>query len=121
MSRLFVYGSLMTGESNHAHMRGASLLGPARTAPAFTLHDLGPYPALAARGATSVAGELFDVPASVLARLDRFEGHPDLYVRSPILLDDGTEAQAYLATPALVRGAPIIASGDYRAAARPRA
>ena len=55
--RVFVYGTLLTGESNHAWLKGASCLGRWTTPPRFTLIDLGPYPVLSAGGRTAVTGE----------------------------------------------------------------
>jgi gamma-glutamylaminecyclotransferase len=110
---LFVYGTLMSGESNATELGGAAFLGPARTAPAYSLLDLGDYPGLVAGGATAVAGELYQVTPPHLVLLDVFEEHPDLYRREPVLLADGRPAVAYL----LVRpppGAPPIAGGDWR-------
>jgi gamma-glutamylaminecyclotransferase len=98
-SLLFVYGTLRQGECNHEQMFGAEFLGPARTAAGFTLVDLGRAPALVAGGRESVAGELYDLDAAHLARLDEFEEHPVFYVRLSIPLADGRAAQAYLLPP----------------------
>lgn len=114
-ARVFVYGSLLSGEANHRELAGATLVGPAATSPVFTLVDLGPYPALLRGGVQSVKGELFLVDAGVLARLDAFEGHPELYTRATISLADGTSAEAYLFDRAKAEGCEIIASGDWRA------
>lgn len=78
--RLFVYGSLKRGGAHHEELRGARFLGEARTAPGFTLVRLGAYLALVptadtkSDAATSVPGEVFEVPADLLAALDAFEG-----------------------------------------------
>ncbi len=45
---LFVYGTLKRGCRNHRHLAGQAFVGPARTAPGFTLYDLGGYPGIAA-------------------------------------------------------------------------
>ncbi len=86
---LFVYGTLKRGCRNHRHLAGQAFVGPARTAPGFTLYDLGGYPGIAADPAAAggVAGELWTVDAAALARLDAFEGvHEGLYRRAPIAL-----------------------------------
>ena len=44
MTRVFVYGTLKRGGSNHSFLAGQRYLGPARTPPGFTLHSLGDYP-----------------------------------------------------------------------------
>ncbi|WP_415841932.1 gamma-glutamylcyclotransferase family protein, partial [Myxococcus xanthus] len=87
-TRVFVYGTLLGGEPNHRLLRGARLIGPARTQPRFTLYDYGPFPALASRGKHAVEGEVYEVDALMLAALDRLESHPRFYRRTPITLDD---------------------------------
>ncbi|MFN7976415.1 MAG: gamma-glutamylcyclotransferase family protein [Acidobacteriota bacterium] len=114
MTRLFVYGTLMHGESNHAALAGSRCLGTARTRAAFTLHDLGAYPALAAGGSLTVAGELYEVAGDALAAIDRLEGHPFWFRREPVVLDDGTDAEAYLVALRRLEGRPVIASGSWR-------
>jgi gamma-glutamylaminecyclotransferase len=113
VTRLFVYGTLLRGEPNAGWLSGARFLGPCSTRAAFTLIDLGPYPAMTAAGDGVVHGELYEIDAATLARLDDFEGHPDLYRRTPLLLADGSVAQAYLLANA-APGTPVIVSGDWR-------
>jgi gamma-glutamylcyclotransferase (GGCT)/AIG2-like uncharacterized protein YtfP len=114
MTRLFLYGTLMRGERNHLQLRGSPCLGPARTIAAYTLYDLGAYPALAAAGHASVAGELYDVPPELLAALDRFEGVPELYQRVEVRLAGGGTAQGYAMPVERLAGRPNIPSGDWR-------
>ena len=75
---VFVYGTLKRGLALEAEMRraGGKYLGPATIR--GDLYDLGPYPAVVP-GRGTVHGELYLVPKSGLARLDRVEG--DEYVR----------------------------------------
>ena len=116
--RVFVYGTLLSGEPNHRVLTGARFLGPARTVPAFELASLGPYPALVPGGDVAVVGELYEVDDAGLARLDWLEGYPELYDRQEIALTDGTRAIAYLQRPAQAEGLPRIGSGDWREARR---
>ena len=112
---VFVYGTLLRGEINHAELEGARFLREARTEPAFELVDLGEYPAMVCGGATAVHGELYAVPPALLAALDAFEGHPAFYRRSRIRLDDGRWAEAYVLPPQLGEGKPRLAGGSWRA------
>lgn len=101
--QLFVYGTLKTGCRNHHHLAGQTFLGAARTVPGFRLFDLGGYPGIAARAedAGGVIGEVWEVDADCLRKLDRFEGVDDgLYRREPIPLQAPFEqrpADAYIA------------------------
>lgn len=83
-ARLFVYGTLMRGHPNHGLLRGAAFLGPHVTEPAYTMLHLGGYPGVRKGGRTAVAGEVYRVSAAALARLDRLEDCPRLFVRECI-------------------------------------
>jgi gamma-glutamylaminecyclotransferase len=99
----------MRGEANHRLLAVGSagaFAGEARTAPRFALVDLGPYPGMISGGRNSVAGELYQLTAAILAGLDEFEGHPAYFRRSSIGLADGQAADAYLLAPAAARGRP---------------
>jgi gamma-glutamylcyclotransferase (GGCT)/AIG2-like uncharacterized protein YtfP len=113
MPALFVYGTLMTGQPNAGHLAGAAYLGPARTAAAYTLLDLGPHPGLVTGGATVVAGELYEVLPDHLHRLDVFEEHPDVYRRTAVTLADGRAVLAYLLVRPPQAPRPI-GCGDWR-------
>lgn len=110
-SLVFVYGTLMRGERYHMHLAPASFAGETKTAAAFELFDLGPYPAMVA-GQTSVTGELYRVDQVTLATLDELEGHPTYYSRRTIALADGRRAIAYLFVDDPDGAA--IPSGDWR-------
>lgn len=100
-TRLFIYGTLKRGGENHRWLAGQACLGPARTVPGFTLYSLGNYPGLVAApgDAEGVVGELWQVDAGCLARLDELEGLAEgLYLRQPIALAapaDITTAETY--------------------------
>jgi gamma-glutamylcyclotransferase (GGCT)/AIG2-like uncharacterized protein YtfP len=117
---LFVYGSLLRGEANHALLRGADLVRPARTPPTYRLVDLGPYPGLLQGGTTAVLGEVYRTPPHLLPALDKLEEHPDVYVRSDILLDGGHRVVTYLLRESLAQGKPEVATGDWRTHLRTR-
>jgi gamma-glutamylaminecyclotransferase len=111
---VFVYGTLLAGESNHGLLAEARLVATGRTQPAFQLHDLGACPGLVHGGAHAVVGEVYVVDEPTLAMLDRLEDHPEFYRRTGIVLDDGTSVETYLLTPEQVEGCPVIASGSWR-------
>jgi gamma-glutamylcyclotransferase (GGCT)/AIG2-like uncharacterized protein YtfP len=119
LDHVFVYGTLLRGESNHRILAAAQFLRVARTRPEYHLHDLGPYPALVPGGTTAIVGEVYAIDAATLAALDRLEGHPSYYERVPITLADDAVAHAYLMSRSIARGTPVIASGDWRAHRRP--
>ena len=75
--KLFVYGTLKRGCSNHDWMRGQTFLAEGITLPDYRLFDLGGYPGLvrAAQGeGVAVSGEVWEVDAEGLRRLDVLEG-----------------------------------------------
>jgi gamma-glutamylaminecyclotransferase len=111
---VFVYGTLLSGEPNHARLRGARLVAATRTEPRYTLVSLGPYPALIEGGTTSVTGEVYDVDVELLSALDRFEGVPGLYRRTAIHLLGGGVAQAYALAGVGGKRAALIPGGDWR-------
>jgi gamma-glutamylcyclotransferase (GGCT)/AIG2-like uncharacterized protein YtfP len=114
MPALFVYGTLMRGEANHRFLATQEYLGPRRTAPAFALHDLGPYPAMVA-GSGEIEGELFAIDPGILPELDRFEGHPTLFARTEIRVGpEGERALCYLYAAPLPDSARLIACGSWR-------
>jgi gamma-glutamylcyclotransferase (GGCT)/AIG2-like uncharacterized protein YtfP len=110
---LFVYGSLMRGQSNHDQLAAGRYLGEAATAPGYALVDLGPYPAMLRTGTGRVHGELYEIDDVLLARLDEFEDVHGPYRRRRIELADGSVADAYMSADDHVNG-PIVASGDWR-------
>ncbi len=118
---IFVYGSLLRGESNHGVLGGGRLVSIAVTAPRYTLIDLGAFPAMLDCGRTSIHGEVYRCDAATLARLDRLEGHPRFYERRDVALARGPRgAQGYFLVSARP-GAQPIASGDWRARRQERA
>jgi len=114
LRRIFVYGSLLAGLHNHHVLRGAPLVGPARTLPAFTMFSLGGFPGVVRGGQTAIEGEVYEVDAATLAALDQLEGHPRFYRRTPLRLEGGERAEIYLLTEAQIEGCAVVASGDWR-------
>ena len=87
--KLFVYGTLKSGQSNHETFL-SGLKGQFALVKGFTLYQGPGYP-LAARGEGTVQGELYEVDESTLQAIDAFEDCPLVYrrertaVRLPLL------------------------------------
>jgi len=111
--RIFVYGSLMRGMSNHRLIMNGHFLQEDATPPYYTLLDLGAFPAVITQGITAVYGELYEVNKDILKNLDTLEGHPQFYRRTPIQLASGQHAEIYLLN-LKVPPYRVIASGDWR-------
>ena len=94
MHKVFVYGTLKKGHGNHERLLASNskFIGNACTEPIFTMLHLGGFPGIVLGGHTPIKGELFEVDAETLARLDHLEGHPNFYQRVPVAttLEDGT-------------------------------
>jgi gamma-glutamylaminecyclotransferase len=101
---LFVYGSLRKGLPNHPLLSDASYIGTYTTRDTYYMAGLKsqayPYvteePLHASLQPTQITGELYDLPESLLQTLDALEGHPDEYMRKPVDLSDGTQAEMYV-------------------------
>jgi gamma-glutamylcyclotransferase (GGCT)/AIG2-like uncharacterized protein YtfP len=100
--RVFVYGTLKRGLSNHRHLAGQRFIGEARTTPSYRMVDCGGYPGMFAveRDGISIRGEVWEVDEACRARLDRFEDvEAGLYTYDPVKLlgpFEGQEVNTYL-------------------------
>lgn len=112
--KIFVYGTLLSGEPAHGLLGDARFIGAAHTPPAYTLLDLGEYPALVIGGCDRVAGEIYEIEAARLPELDAYEDAPAMYERRQIQLDEH-EAFTYVLRLQPPLGSARIASGAWRA------
>lgn len=112
--RVFVYGTLLSGESNNGLLRDAILEGEAETAPHFEMYSLGGFPGVVHGGRGRIRGEVYLVDQRTLDALDRLEGHPRFYVRTVVRLADGRRVETYLLERRQVAGYERISSGDWR-------
>lgn len=118
IARLFVYGTLRQGRGNHRLLDGARFLGVRHTQPAFTMVNLGSFPGVLAGGQTSIVGEVYEVTdPGMLAKIDRLEGHPQWYVRTPIRTIEGDDVEIYIYPSNEIHGfrQTIVESGDWTA------
>jgi gamma-glutamylcyclotransferase (GGCT)/AIG2-like uncharacterized protein YtfP len=98
MVKVFVYGTLKRGDTREGAMSayGGKFLREA-TLPRHTLYNVGAFPAaVPSQDDHHVIGELFEIPPKSVTYLDSIEGHPFLYKRTTVTLDDGTEASCYI-------------------------
>ena len=110
---VFVYGTLRQGEPFHHLLGEARLIATTRTAPHFSLVNLGEYPGMIDGGTSAVVGEVFEVGRSLIPILDRYEGYPELYDRRTIILSNGVSAQTYILHPTH-QDYPVIQSNDWK-------
>jgi gamma-glutamylcyclotransferase (GGCT)/AIG2-like uncharacterized protein YtfP len=117
--RLFVYGTLLAGERDHALVRDSEPLGPAITRPLFSLFEAGVYAAMVPGGSTAVRGEIYLVTRETLIAIDVAREVPLLFQRTRVGLDDATEAEAYVMPRELVRGQRRLHHGNWLERFRP--
>lgn len=99
---VFVYGSLRSGESNHEQMAGARLVSADSVAlDAALIAYLEGYPGLVRSRGARTRGEVYEVDAAPLSRLDEFEGTPDQYQRGAVTLESGQQVETYWAAAPL--------------------
>lgn len=114
MFRLFEYGTLMTGEVDHATLRGATPIATLRTARGYQLVETRALAGLVESGDADVVGELYELPRETMAACDLLRGHPTLFLRKEIRLADGSTAFAYVLRDDQARGLRRIRGGDWR-------
>ena len=112
--KVFVYGTLITGERN------ARCAGNARRQKAWTtgtIYDTGcGFPAFVKRGRTHIKGEVLTVDDDGFKSMDRLEGYPRLYRREQIqvhLVGGGNVLAWVYIMNNLRKDAPVIESGDW--------
>ncbi len=77
---VFVYGTLMRGQSAHAYLAEAEYIGEYRL-PGYAMYDLGWYPGIVPDPARTVYGEVYCVSSRMLREMDGYEGEGSLYHR----------------------------------------
>ena len=76
---VFVYGTLMKGETNHHYLENSTFLGMA-TIEGYEMYNVGRYPAII-DGDGIIIGELYQVPNIDMPSIDMLEGEGSLYIK----------------------------------------
>ena len=77
--RVFVYGTLMKGESNHHFLENSKCLG-ASSVEGYEMYNVGWFPAIVP-GDERIIGELYEVSINDMPSIDALEGEGSLYRR----------------------------------------
>lgn len=115
LTLVFVYGTLMMGEPNNHLLDDSAFLMGDETYPDYTMLDLGYFPGVVTGGTTTIKGEVYQVDADTLERLDQLESHPIFYRRTNIMLKSGRDASIYLLQKKYQDALyPCIPTGNWR-------
>jgi len=112
--KVFVYGTLMSGQPAVGLLQGGKFLSGAWLY--GVMYDFGRFPAIRLGGSSKIKGEVWLVSDKCLARLDRYEGEGRLYRRVADVCHDveGVEIDCLvyeiIDAPAT---ASIVDSGDW--------
>jgi gamma-glutamylcyclotransferase (GGCT)/AIG2-like uncharacterized protein YtfP len=92
--KVFVYGTLMKGNSNYEGYLGDAAFIGKFIAEGFVLYDLGSYPGVIHSESAKVKGEVYSIDSKTLKKLDMLEGEGGLYIRKLItVVNDKDESQ----------------------------
>lgn len=115
---IFVYGTLMEGFGNNGLLARSEFVTEAVTQPVFTMISLGGFPGVLAGGDTAIKGEVFLVTSiETLNNLDRLEGHPSWYCRTPITVQTPDGGELSVETYIYLNGDRdnrVVESGSWR-------
>lgn len=90
MQRVFVYGTLLSGQVNNRLLKEANLLGKTKIG-GYRMFSLGHFPACVRfeNNEYQITGEVWEVNDDTFAKLDVLEGYPTLYNRTLIETEFG--------------------------------
>ena len=78
--KVFVYGTLMNGESNHHFLENSICLGKA-VIEGYDMYNVGGYYPAIIPGNSRIIGELYEVHENDMPSIDMLEGEGSLYIR----------------------------------------
>lgn len=103
MNKIFVYGTLKRGYSNHHLLEGQQLVGEYYSfSQSFKMIDLNGFPGvIQSNDGAYVTGEIYQVDDVTFSNLDRLEGYPSMFSREKFIFiqdyrDETEEAWMYL-------------------------
>ena len=83
-SFIFAYGTLMKGLGNHRLLEGQKFIANAITSEKYAMFFSAVPFVNPNYSRNHILGEVWEVSPEALILLDKLEGHPDWYVRTPI-------------------------------------
>jgi len=95
--RVFVYGTLKRGQSNHGLLINDKYIGADSITMKGRMVDLGAFPGVIRnqRDEATIRGEVYEVDDDTLNGLDYLEGHPTFYRRDKYKTDTGIRCWMY--------------------------
>lgn len=119
MLKIFVYGTLKTGQVNHHLLSGPC--GSSRTVPSLAMAPgivlyAGPDYPFASRGQGQAFGEVYTITAAILRTLDELENHPYDYHReiTPVILANNQRVLAWIYLHQQAYCYPKIITGNWQ-------
>lgn len=93
--KVFVYGTLKKGYSNHRLLQTSEYIGNGKIE-GYEIYDLGFYPGIVPGDRKDeVYGEVYEITEETLVHLDRLEGEGFLYIREVVEVEmDGGSVEA---------------------------
>lgn len=112
MPKVFVYGTLLSGERNNYLLADSERRGK-EVVSGFSLVDLGSFPACVedSESEISIIGEVWEISDKTLRQLDYLEGYPGFYNRKLVPTFDG-DAWIYFCNNA--KDGRKISSGNWK-------